>query len=127
MILLSLHPGPPSETARLQQPARRAFALADKCLQLLALLRAQPHHILLYRNLLPSHDPLRRANPTAKANHPFLSNWLKRTTRLVVARRIESALGARSPEGDSSRSMTIGSGTFSRTSCAVAAFPKIVL
>jgi hypothetical protein len=29
----------------------REFARTDKCLQLLALLRTQPHHILLYRDV----------------------------------------------------------------------------
>jgi hypothetical protein len=46
--------------SRLQQPLRRALAFAYQRFKLLALLAAQPHNILLYRNLLGSHDPLHR-------------------------------------------------------------------
>ena len=48
------------QDARLQQPPRRAFSLADQRFKLLAFLAAQPHNVLLYRNLLPSHDRLHR-------------------------------------------------------------------
>src|SRR6266853_4896038 len=54
--------------ARLQQPLRRAFSFPYQCFKLFAFLAAQPHNILLYRNLLRSHDRLRRPSAT-KANH----------------------------------------------------------
>ena len=60
------------ENARLQQPSGRAFAPADKCLKLLALLRTQPHHIPLYRNVLSGHDSLRRSNRgESESSNPF--------------------------------------------------------
>src|SRR5580693_3715466 len=67
------------QNARLQQPLRRALSFADQRLQMLAFPRAQPHHILLYRNVLSRHARLRRQIAT-EANHLFLSNWLKRAT-----------------------------------------------
>jgi len=45
---------------RLQQPLRWALSFSYQRFELLAFLAAQPHNILLYRNLLRSHDPLRR-------------------------------------------------------------------
>jgi hypothetical protein len=45
---------------RLQQALRRALALSYQRFEMLAFLAAQPHNILLYRNILASHDPLRR-------------------------------------------------------------------
>src|SRR5882672_5438629 len=46
--------------SRLQQPLRRAFAFPYQRFKLFAFLAAQPNNILLYRNLLGSHDCLRR-------------------------------------------------------------------
>jgi hypothetical protein len=69
MIRLSLQPSPASETSafnnireypRLQQALGRALAFSYQRFELLAFLNAQPHNILLYRNLLRSHDCLRR-------------------------------------------------------------------
>ncbi len=45
---------------RLQQALRCALALSYQRFKLFAFLAAQPHNILLYRNLLRSHDRLRR-------------------------------------------------------------------
>jgi hypothetical protein len=45
---------------RLQQPLRCALAFAYQRFELLTFLTAQPHNILLYRNVLRSHDCLRR-------------------------------------------------------------------
>jgi len=45
----------------LQQPLRGALALAYQRFELLAFLSAQPHNILLYRNILPGHHRLRRS------------------------------------------------------------------
>src|SRR6202045_231751 len=54
---------------RLQYPSRRALSFPDQRFKPFAFLAAQPHHILLYRNLLRSHDcPLRQSLAT-KANH----------------------------------------------------------
>ena len=67
MIRLSLHPSPASETSAFNkirafsQPLRRALSFPDQRLKLLAFLAAQPHNIFLYRNLLRSHDRLRRS------------------------------------------------------------------
>jgi hypothetical protein len=44
----------------LRQPLRRAFAFAYQRFKPSAFLAAQPNNILLYRNLLGSHDRLRR-------------------------------------------------------------------
>jgi hypothetical protein len=66
MILLSLQPGPAVETSAFNRmrafKSRRAgpFPFTDQHLKLLALLGAQPRNVLLYRNLLPSHDCLPR-------------------------------------------------------------------
>ena len=77
---------------RLQQPLRRALSFPDQRFKPLAFLAAQPHNILLYRNLLRSHDCLRRHVVATKANHKIiLSNWLKRATR----RRSDRAHGIR--------------------------------
>jgi len=46
--------------SRLQQPLRRACAFPYQRIKLFAFLAAQPNNILLYRNLLGSHDRLRR-------------------------------------------------------------------
>src|SRR6476620_6119801 len=46
--------------SRLQQPLRRALAFPYQRFKLFALLAAQPNNILLYRNLLGSHDCLHR-------------------------------------------------------------------
>ena len=56
------------QNARLQQPLRRALSFADQRLQMLAFPRVQPHHILLYRNVLSRHARLRRQIAT-EANH----------------------------------------------------------
>src|SRR5580704_12707850 len=45
---------------RLQQPLRCTLAFAYQRFELLTFLTAQPHNILLYRNVLRSHDCLRR-------------------------------------------------------------------
>jgi hypothetical protein len=67
---------------RLQQPSRRALSLPDQRLKLFAFLGAQPHNVLLYRNLFRRHDD----NPGAthcpgsespigpKVNHQSYSN-----------------------------------------------------
>src|SRR5487761_2472 len=41
---------------RLQQPSRRALSLPKQRLKLFALRAAQPHNVLLYRNILRRHD-----------------------------------------------------------------------
>src|SRR5262249_35899625 len=66
---------------RLQDPARRALSFPKQRFKPFAFLAAQPHNILLYRNLLRSHDCLPRQSLATKANHKILSNWLKRATR----------------------------------------------
>ena len=43
-----------------KSPARQALALPYQHFKPFALLAAQPHNIFLYRNLLRSHDCLRR-------------------------------------------------------------------
>src|SRR5262249_26025428 len=65
---------------RLQYPARRALSFPNQRFKPFAFLAAQPHNILLYRNLLRSHDCLPRQSLATKANHQILSNWLKRAT-----------------------------------------------
>ena len=67
---------------RLHQPLCRAFAFADHLVELLALVLAQPHHILLYRNRLASHDRPPSRLIATKGNQTFLSNSLKPATRL---------------------------------------------
>src|SRR2546427_4137245 len=90
MIRLSLLPLPASETSafkdpRLQYPARRALTFPNQRFKPFAFLAAQPHNILLYRNLLRSHDCLPRQSLATKANHQILSNWLKRATSDRIA------------------------------------------
>src|ERR1700730_16501439 len=65
---------------RLHQPLGRAFAFADHLVELLALVLAQPHHILLYRNRLASHDRPPSRLIATKGNQTFLSNSLKPAT-----------------------------------------------
>src|SRR5262249_15567201 len=81
---------------RLQHPARRALSFPNQCFKPFAFLAAQPHNILLYRNLLRSHDCLPRQSLATKANHQILSNWLKRATsrlgRNVKRRRLAAGL-----------------------------------
>jgi hypothetical protein len=57
---------------RLQQSLRWAFSLPDQRFELLALIRAQPDHIPLYRNLLRSHE-CPPSPVAAKANHQILT------------------------------------------------------
>src|SRR5262249_19312620 len=64
----------------LQPQARRAFSFPNQRFKPFAFLAAQPHNILLYRNLLRSHDCLPRQSLATKTNHQILSNWLKRAT-----------------------------------------------
>src|SRR2546422_10810102 len=45
---------------RLQQPLRGALPFPNQRFKPFAFLATQPHHIFLYRNLLCSHDRLRR-------------------------------------------------------------------
>src|SRR6516225_6164274 len=54
---------------RLQYPARRALSFPKQRFKPFAFLAAQPHNILLYRNLLRSHDCLPRQSLATKANH----------------------------------------------------------
>src|SRR5437879_7995468 len=54
---------------RLQYPARRALSFPNQRFKPFAFLAAQPHNILLYRNLLRSHDCLPRQSLATKANH----------------------------------------------------------
>jgi hypothetical protein len=79
MIRLSLQPSPASDTSAFNNI--RAFSIRcaalsfpQKRLQPLAFLAAQPHDILLYRNLLRSHDRLRRSRcdeSESQNPHPF--------------------------------------------------------
>src|SRR5882762_2354758 len=66
---------------RLQQALCRALSFPQQRFESLAFLATQPHNIFLYRNLLRSHDRLRRRVAT-KANHRIKipSTWLKRAT-----------------------------------------------
>src|SRR4029453_7567118 len=82
------------QNADLQQPPCRAFALPDQRLKLSALFGAQPHNVLLYRNLLPSHDRLPRQCRRGQANQQILSNWLKRATRSHTSRSISTRDGS---------------------------------
>ena len=60
------------QNARLQQPLRPPLSFADQRLQMLAFLRAQPRHILLYRDVLASHARLRRSNRNqSESSNPF--------------------------------------------------------
>src|SRR5438034_5386484 len=54
---------------RLQYPARRALSFPNQRFKPFAFLAAQPHNILLYRNLLRSHDCLPHQSLATKANH----------------------------------------------------------
>ena len=67
---------------RLQHPPRRALSFPDQRFKLFAFLAAQPHNILLYRNLLRSHDCPLRQSWRRKQITKSLSNWLKRATSL---------------------------------------------
>src|SRR5207245_6797829 len=69
---------------RLQYPARRALSFPNQRFKPFSFLAAQPHNILLYRNLLRSHDCLPRQSLATKANHQILSNWLKRATSSLI-------------------------------------------
>src|SRR5712672_1977041 len=62
--------------SRLQQPLRRAFAFPYQRFKPFAFLAAQPNNILLYRNLLGSHDYLRRSrcDESESQNLSILSN-----------------------------------------------------
>src|SRR5882672_11393839 len=79
--------------SRLQQPLRRALAFPYQRFKPFAFLAAQPNNILLYRNLLGSHDRLRRprCDGIESQNHlhfklieagdwrrspPTIANWL---------------------------------------------------
>src|SRR5947199_2738364 len=87
MIRWSLHPFAGFRDIGLQQDPRlqylacRALSFPNQRFKPFAFLAAQPHNILLYRNLLRSHDCLPRQSLATKANHEILSNWLKRATR----------------------------------------------
>src|SRR5437660_4349820 len=54
---------------RFQYPARRALSFPNQRFKPFAFFAAQPHNILLYRNLLRSHDCLPRQSLATKANH----------------------------------------------------------
>src|SRR3984893_14849690 len=82
---------------RLHQPLCRAFAFADHLVELLALVLAQPHHILLYRNRLASHDRPPSRLIATKGNQTFLSNSLKPTTSDIAARLMGQWLSERLP------------------------------
>src|ERR1700732_1971037 len=59
---------------RLQQPSRRALSLPKQRLKLFALLAAQPHNVLLYRNVLRSHDRPHPSIAATTANHKVQTN-----------------------------------------------------
>src|SRR5215475_9748165 len=92
MILLSLHPGPPSETSAFRRMrafrSRRAGALplrtsACSCSRSSALSRTTYFFTAMsFPAMIPS-----AARIAARANHPILSNWLKLTTRKVLTSR----------------------------------------
>src|SRR5262249_48288707 len=87
MILLSLHPGPPSETSAFRR--MRAFSSrlagplplrtsACSCSRSSAFSRTTYFFTAMsFPAMIPS-----AARIATKANHPILSNWLKLTTRL---------------------------------------------
>src|SRR6266540_4133906 len=59
---------------RLQYPARRALSFPNQGFKPFAFLAAQPHNILLYRNLLRSHDCL-LASRWRRKRIPPLKKW----------------------------------------------------
>jgi hypothetical protein len=54
------------------QPLGRALSFSDQRFKPFAFLAAQPHNIFLYRNLLRSHDCLRRLRcDQSESSNPF--------------------------------------------------------
>src|SRR6267154_6797985 len=82
MIRLSLQPAPAfrdiglQQYSRLQQPLRRAFAFPYQRFKPFAFLAAQPNNILLYRNLLGSHDCLRRPRCDGIESQNPVREWI---------------------------------------------------
>ena len=75
-------PASPVACGSTQQPLGGALALPYQRFELFAFLTAQPHNILLYRNLLGRHDYLRPSRPDGieSQKNMFFQLNLKRAT-----------------------------------------------